>query len=250
MYILDHNLEPLPPGTTGEIFIGGDGLARGYLARPGLTAERFIPNPWSHSSNSLADNLSDRRARVYIGPATLGVMDRTVPLSFLAGPTNRSKCAAIALSWERSKRSSINTQWRAKPSSQLDVTATGSTLIAYVVPKMTDPAAKPPTVGELRGFLEAKMPDYMVPNMYVLLDALPLTASGKIDRAALPGPDQADARSRAGSTAPRTLEEEVLAAVWCNVLGLEQVGIDDSYFYRAAIRSARSKSWVRRPPGA
>ena len=73
MYILDHNLEPLPPGTTGEIFIGGDGLARGYLARPGLTAERFIPNPWSHSSNSLADNLSDRQARVYIGPATLGV---------------------------------------------------------------------------------------------------------------------------------------------------------------------------------
>jgi amino acid adenylation domain-containing protein len=230
MYILDHNLEPLPPGTAGEIFIGGDGLARGYLARPGLTAERFIPNPWSHSSNSLADNLSDRQGARLYRTGDLGRYRSDGSIEFLGRTDQQVKVRGY-----RIELGEIEAVLNQHPMAREAVVTArrddgGSTLIAYVVPKVTDPAAKPPTVGELRGFLEAKMPDYMVPNMYVLLDAMPLTASGKIDRAALPGPEWADARSRAGLMAPRTLEEEVLAAVWCNVLGLEQVGIDDSYF--------------------
>jgi len=226
IYILDHNLEPAPPGVTGEIFIGGIGLARGYLARPALTAEKLIPNPCL--SGSLESDASG--SRLY-RTGDLGRYRPDGSIEFL-GRTDHQ----VKLRGYRIELGEIEAVLNQHPMLREAVVKArrdddgGQTLVAYVVPGANDPEAKPPTVAELRAFLEAKMPDYMIPTMYVVLDALPLTESGKVDRAALPDPAQAENRSKASFALPRTLEEEVLAAIWCNVLGLERVGIDDSYF--------------------
>ncbi|HEY7180529.1 MAG TPA: amino acid adenylation domain-containing protein, partial [Blastocatellia bacterium] len=226
IYILDHNLEPAPPGVTGEIFIGGIGLARGYLARPGLTAEKFIPNPWLSGSPE-----SDASGSRLYRTGDLGRYRPDGSIEFLGRTDHQVKVRGY-----RIELGEIEAALNQHPTLSEAVVKVrrdddgGQTLVAYVVPGTTDPEATPPTVAELRAFLEDKMPDYMVPAMYVVLDALPLTESGKVDRAALPDPAQAENRSKASFALPRTLEEEVLAAIWCNVLGLERVGIDDGYF--------------------
>jgi amino acid adenylation domain-containing protein len=221
IYILDHNLEPAAPGVAGEIFIGGIGLARGYLARPGLTAERFIPNPWESGASG---------SRLY-RTGDLGRYRPDGSIEFLGRTDHQVKVRGYRI--ELGEIETILNQHPMVREAAVKVRRDDDedrTLVAYVVPGATGAEAKPPTVAELRIFLESRMPDFMVPGMYVLVDALPLTESGKLDRAALPDPAQAENRSKAGFALPRTLEEEVLAAIWSNVLGLERVGIDDGYF--------------------
>jgi amino acid adenylation domain-containing protein len=215
VYLLDRHLQPVPVGVPGELYVGGDGLARGYLGRPGLTAEKFIPNPFSrepgarlYKSGDLARYLPDGKIE-FLGRAD----DQVKVRGFRVEPGE----VEAMLDQHPAVRQSVVLAREDVPG--------GKRLVAYVVPNQQ----QTPTLSNLRSFLKQKLPDYMVPSAFVLLDALPLTPNGKLDRAALPVPDQA--RPGQGPfVAPRTPTEEVLAGIWAEVLGLEQLGIHDDFF--------------------
>ncbi|WP_223198416.1 non-ribosomal peptide synthetase [Solihabitans fulvus] len=208
-YVLDTDLNPVPIGAPGELYIGGDGLARGYLNDAGLTAERFVADPfgvgtrlyrsgdvvrWSadgvlHFLGRVDNQVKIRGFRVEVGE---------IEAALLRHPRVES---AVVLA-----REDIRDHKR---------------LVGYVVPRgEVDP-------GELRAFLESTLPAYLVPNAFVVVDRMPLTNNGKIDRAALPRPETPADRSY---LAPRTEHEEILAQVWAEVLGLEWVGVHDNFF--------------------
>jgi amino acid adenylation domain-containing protein len=216
IYLLDKYLNPVPIGVPGEIHIGGAGIARGYLNRPELTNQKFIPNPFSdepgqrlYKTGDLARYLSDGNIEF------LGRLDHQVKIrgfrielgelesTLLQHPSVR-EIAVIA-------REDIPGDKR---------------LVAYIVPN----PEQTPTIDELRRFLKQKLPDYMVPGAFVLLDALPLTPNGKVDRRALPAPDQSRPDQSVTFVAPRTPIEQQLADIWAEVLRLEQVGVHDNFF--------------------
>ena len=180
-YVLDEQRQPVPAGVTGELYLGGAGVARGYLSRPELTAERFIAEPVR------------RRRRGCTGRATACACAATARSSIWGASITRSSCAAIASSsarsrwcWRRSKA------WpRAWSLVREDVPA-DQRLVAYVVAA----TGAAPATAALRDALKAKLPEYMVPSAFVVLDALPLLPSGKIDRQALPAPDGRAAAAR------------------------------------------------------
>lgn len=215
LYVLDQFLQPAPRMTPGELYIGGECLARGYLGRPDLTAERFVPDPFSKRPG----------ARLYrTGDLARHLMDGN--LDFLGRRDNQLKIRGF-----RIELGEIESALKAHPSvAQAVVLAltfknSDLRLVAYVVP-----AASQLDSNELRSFLQSKLPDYMLPSVFVPLDSLPLTRNGKLDRAALPHPEEVQVASRAAYVAPRTPEEQILAGVWSKVLSLERVGIDDDYF--------------------
>jgi len=216
-YILDHHLQPVPVGVSGELYIGGIGLARGYWDRPDLTAESFIPNPFSgepgarmYRTGDLAQYLPDGNIRF------LGRIDQQVKIrgyrvelgeieAVLGGHPSIHQAFALV---------------RQEPETE------NRRLVAYAVPNQ-----KPmPTVSELQVFLKEKLPDYMVPSAFIVLDDIPLTASGKVDRSALPAPEWSRDVLEAEYIAPRTPVEEVLATIWSQVLGVERVGVHDNFF--------------------
>ncbi len=212
LYILDTQLQPVPPGVAGELYIGGVQLARGYLNRPALTAEKFIPDPFS----------PQLEARLY----KTGDLARYLPdgaIDYLGRLDHQVKVRGF-----RIELGEIETLLRQHPAVRETVvllredTPGNKRLVAYIVGTHIEPAM-------LRGYLSERLPDYMLPAAFVLLDTLPLTANGKIDRAALPAPDS-DSLARAAYVAPRTGIEQTLAAIWQDVLGLEQVGIHDNFF--------------------
>ena len=212
VYVLDEYFQPVPIGVPGEMYVGGEGVTRGYLNRPELTAERFISNPFSKS-------------KLY----KTGDLARYLPngeLEYLGRIDNQVKIRGFRI--ELGEIESLIVQHPAIWESVVIVREDqpgDKRLVAYVVPQVE----QSPTVLELRQFLKAKLPEYMVPSAFVLLESLPLTSNGKVDRRALPT-HELDSTLLEKYVAPRTPIEEMLAQIWAQVLKLERVGIHDNFF--------------------
>lgn len=210
IYILDKAMRPVPAGIAGELHIGGVQLARGYLGRPELTAEKFIPNPFGEGRLYKTGDLARHRADGAI--EFLGRLDFQVKVRGF-----RIELAEIesAIGSHPAVRQCVVLAREDQPG--------GRRLAAYIVRggQVED--------GDLRAFLKKKLPDYMVPSAFVFLDALPVTPNGKVDRKALPALDRLPAHSRE-YVAPRTPLEQWLAAIWVRVLGMEQIGVHDNFF--------------------
>ena len=240
IYVLDRRRQLAPPGVAGEVYIGGPGVARGYLNQPALTDERFVPDPFVQSAD----------ARMY----RTGDLARHRPdgaLEFLGRADNQVKVRGI-----RVEPAEIEAALQRHPDVRQAVViaredGAGSVgLIAYVVEeprtanKGTNEQGNKAEDGQssslaqrallqpsaLRTFLAQSLPEAMIPSMYVALERIPLTPNGKIDRAALPAPGQPSAGAQTELSAPRTETEQRLAAIWIDVLGLPAVGIDDNFF--------------------
>jgi amino acid adenylation domain-containing protein/non-ribosomal peptide synthase protein (TIGR01720 family) len=206
--VMDRSFSPAPIGVPGELVVGGAGLARGYLGRPGLTAERFVPDPIGGRPGERLYRSGDLGRFLPNGDVEyLGRLDHQVKIRGFRIELGEIEAALAALEGVRQAVVTVRED------------AGDRRLVAYVV---GDVSAE-----TLRQSLREQLPDYMVPAAFVTLDALPLTANGKIDRKALPAPEQPGAR---GYVAPRTREEEILATVWAQVLRLPRVGVDDNFF--------------------
>jgi amino acid adenylation domain-containing protein len=216
IFLLDKGLKPVPIGVPGELHIGGDGLARGYLNRADLTAEKFIPNPFSDAPGE----------RVY----KTGDLARYQPdgmIKFLGRTDHQVKLRGF-----RIELGEVEAALKRRPD-VLDgvVTVREDTpgdkrLVAYVVMAR----GRESSLSELRGYLKEKLPEYMIPSAFVRLDDLPLTRHGKVDRKALPAPENERPELRAAYVAPRTRIEGIIAAIWQEALRVEKVGVDDNFF--------------------
>ena len=215
IHLLDEHRQPVTLGAIGEICVGGTGVGRGYLNRPELTAKKFIPNPFSSNKKELLYCSGDLGRYLPNGDLLyLGRLDGQVKVRGF-----RIELGEIESGLNRVpgiRESAVV----ARPNA-----AGEPVLVAYVVAADTLP-----TVAELRSQLLAHLPDYMVPGVFVPLPALPLTAHGKVDRQALPAPDQHRLASGTAFVAPRTAAETKLAALWRELLNLPQVGIHDNFF--------------------
>ena len=215
-YVLDRRLNPVPIGVPGELCIGGTGVARGYLGRPGLTAAKFIPDQFGGVPGARLYRTGDRvRRRADGNLEFLDRLDRQVKVrgyrvepgevetALLRHPAVR-ECVVIA-------REDVPGDRR---------------LVSYVVP--SDGAA--PTLGDLQAFLGGELPEHMIPTALVPLESLPLTPNGKIDRAALPPPDGVRPELAKAFRAPQSSVEETIAEIWRVVLKVDRVGLDDNFF--------------------
>ncbi|OLF04417.1 hypothetical protein BLA60_40950 [Actinophytocola xinjiangensis] len=216
LYVLNERMRPVPAGIAGELYIGGAGVGRGYLRRPGLTAQRYVPDPFAAEPN----------ARLY----RTGDLTRYRPdgvIEILGRVDNQVKVGGF-----RIELGEIEDALRQHPTIDRSVVLARETgsgdrrLVGYVT--QHDPAS-PVTDDELRVHLQARLPGYMVPSVVVRLARMPLNANGKIDRRALPAPD-AELFDATGHVAPRTPVEEILAGIWCEVLELATVGVHDNFF--------------------
>ncbi|BAY78314.1 amino acid adenylation domain-containing protein [Nostoc linckia NIES-25] len=228
VYILDKRLQPVPIGVPGELYIGGECLAKGYLNLPELTQEKFILSPFDNSKLYKTGDLVR-----YLADGTIEYLGRI---------DNQVKIRGF-----RIELGEIETALSQYPHVQANCVIAredvpgNKTLVAYIVAQKEQTCTERPVlsgaegsrgtpkVNELRSFLKEKLPEYMVPNAIVFLEALPLTPNGKIDRRALPVPDL-DSILLEKYVAPRTPTEELLAQIWAQVLKVEQVGIYDNFF--------------------
>jgi amino acid adenylation domain-containing protein len=219
LYLLDGHGVLVPAGTVGEVYVGGGGVARGYLRRAGLTAERFVCDPFRegerlYRTGDLARQTAGGELE-YVGRADEQVKVRGYRIELgeveaaLAGLEGIEAAVVMAREDEPGQKR----------------------LVAYVVPDEGARRGEGETevVGVLRNALQTRLPDYMVPSAFVIMEALPLTPNGKVDRKALPAPDAGDAYS-APYVAPRNEVERAICEVWQEVLGLDQVGIEDNFF--------------------
>ncbi|MEO0967771.1 MAG: amino acid adenylation domain-containing protein [Cyanobacteria bacterium J06639_18] len=218
-YVLDRYLQPVPIGVQGELHIGGAGLARGYLNRPDLNEQKFIPSPFESSGE-----VNEKTGRLY----KTGDLARYLPdgsIEFLGRIDNQVKLRGF-----RIELGEIEAVLSTHPEIQevvVNVRAEqvdNKYLVAYIVPQQESLSTK-----KVRNFLRQKLPDYMVPSAFVILQALPLTPNGKIDRHALPTPDIEQNR-QVEFVAPRTSTEEAIANIFASVLKLKRVGIHDNFF--------------------
>ena len=212
--VLDSKMEQVPEGEVGEIYVGGAGLARGYLNDPSQTAERFVKHPRSASARlyrtgDLGCYLPDGQI-AFRGRADeqVKINGYRIELNEIAGVLNRHPAI----------RESVIVA--------SDNSAGEKQLVAYVVPR-----SDLPPISELRDFLSKDLPDYMLPAMFVRLDALPIGSSGKIDRAALPAPSDENTLRDEAFQGARTPTEKRVAAIVASLLGLERVGAKDNFFY-------------------
>ncbi len=216
VYLLDSNLQPVPIGVPGELYVSGDGLAHGYLNRADLTNQKFLPNLFSNDSNSRLYKTGDLAQ--YLPDGNIEFLGRIDDLVKIRGfRVELGEVEAVL-----SKHPQIN-QAVAKVHGE---SAREKYLVAYFVPI----AGETITVEQLRTFLTEQLPDYMIPSAFVEMESFPLTPNGKVNRRALPEPTTS--RPELGQTfvEPRTPTEEILAGIWRDVLGLEQVGIYDNFF--------------------
>ncbi len=215
VYVLDARLNPVPVGVPGQLYIGGMGLARGYLRAPEQTADRFLPHPFSRVSGSRFYKTGDQ---VRYGPdgaiEYMGRLDHQVKI----------RGYRVELG-EIEARLREHDQIRDAVVTAQEDSSGGKRVIAYVVGKHSDPL----DAAALRHFLNERLPDYMVPSAFVPLAALPLTSNGKVDRKALPPPD-AGGYLHNRYVAPRTPVETRLAEIWTDLLKVPNVGVDDNFF--------------------
>ncbi len=212
IYLLDDGLEPVPPGTPGELYIAGLGLARGYLNRPGLTAERFVADPYGPPGARMYRSGDRARRRADGVLEYLGRADDQVKIrGFRIEPGEIE--ASLRLQAEVAQAAVI----------ARDDGPGGKYLAAYVV---ASPGATPDPARSATA-LSRRLPDHMVPGAWVILDALPLTPNGKLDRRALPAPDRLGGHPY---QPPRTPEEQVLCDLFADILNLPQVGVTDNFF--------------------
>ena len=217
LYLLDQYKALVPIGVVGEIYVGGAGLAKGYLRRDGLTAERFIADPFS----------VDPQAKLFRS----GDLARWLPdgnLEYLGRIDDQVKIRGF-----RIELGEIESVLAKHPSNQQAVviaredTPGDKRLVAYVV----GANGSPPSAHDLRSFLQHTLPEYMVPSAFMFLDSLPLTPNGKLDRKALPAPDQSRPELEDAFAAARTPVEEILVNIWAEILKLDKVGIHDNFFH-------------------
>lgn len=215
VYVLNSDMQPVPTGIPGELYIGGDGLARCYYNRPDLTAERFLPNPFSNEPGERLYRTGDRVAYLRDGNIEfLGRLDRQVKVrGFRIEP---EEIESILVEHPLVREVAVMAVGDA---------AEDKRVVAYVVSTSKDKAV----VGELGEYLRGKVAEFMLPAAYVLLDEMPMTPSGKVDRNGLPEPFSARLQAGAEFAAPRTATEQLLAEIWSEVLGVE-IGIDDNFF--------------------
>ncbi|MFQ6026842.1 MAG: amino acid adenylation domain-containing protein [Dehalococcoidia bacterium] len=216
IYLLDPQQRPVPVGVAGEIYVGGAGLARGYLNRPDLTAERFVPDPFSPDADARLYRTGDRaRYRSNGELEYLGRLDQQVKIRGF-----------------RIETGEIEARLRQQPTVQEAVVIAkeegpgDARLIAYLVPEaghQTSPA-------DLRFALQQTLPEFMVPAAFVEIEAIPLTANGKLDRKSLPAPDHFAAGLTAEFVPPSTEVEKSIAQIWQEVLGVSRVGVNDNFF--------------------
>jgi amino acid adenylation domain-containing protein len=215
IYVAGRALQPAPVGVPGELLIGGDGLARGYLGHPELTAERFIPDPFGHEPGARLYRTGDlARHRADGELEFLGRLDHQVKIRSYRIELDEVAAVLAQHPKVQDAVAVVHPDERGEPR-----------LLGY----WTAAGTPAPDAEELRTFLAERLPEPMVPVALVALPALPLTANGKVDRAALPAPDVAG-RGAARFVAPRDAVEEVLAEIWAGVLGAERVGAEDSFF--------------------
>ncbi|HYO69808.1 MAG TPA: amino acid adenylation domain-containing protein, partial [Archangium sp.] len=215
LYLLDASLQPVPVGVPGELYLGGEGLARGYLRRPELTAERFIPHPFSGSPGTRLYRTGDL-AR-YLPDGSVEFLGRRDSQVKVRGFRVELGEVEAALARHPEVREAVVVVREDNPGVRR--------LVAYVTGEPRAPGAD-----ALRAFLERELPAHMVPAAFVALEALPLSPSGKVDRQALPAPDAPHAEQARSFVAPRDEVERTLAELWAQVLGHERVGIHDDFF--------------------
>jgi amino acid adenylation domain-containing protein len=216
MYILDAQLQPVPVGVSGGLWIAGDGLARGYVNRPELTSEMFIPNPFSASKGMRLYRTGDLARYLPDGNIEfLGRLDDQVKLRGFR--IELSEIEGALNEHEEIRESVVVVREDALSERRL---------VAYVVASKSSP----PSVTELRHYLKQRLPEYMVPGVIVVLDKLPLSPNGKINRKALPPPDGSRPELDKAFIAPRTQLEETIAAIWSEVLDVKEIGIHDNFF--------------------
>ncbi len=241
IFILDRYLMPVPVGVFGELHIGGAGLSRGYLNRPELTAEKFIPNPFAedpiHASFILHPSSFILSERLY----KTGDLARYLPdgnIEFMGRSDHQVKVRGFRI--ELGEIEAVLSQYPAVREAIALVREDNpgdKRLVAYIVANSelrgghgdTDPTHSK-FINHLRVFLKQKLPQYMMPSAFVLLEAMPLTPNGKIDRRSLRAPDTNTAEFESNFTEPRTPDEQLIAEIWAEVLGLERVGIHDNFF--------------------
>jgi hypothetical protein len=216
---VDRRFRPVPIGVTGEICLGGIGVARGYLGRPRITAERFVPNPFAATPGE----------RLYLS-GDVGRFRADETIEFVARNDHQVKIRGY-----RIEPGEIAEQLLRHPLVKEALVLArddfngGKCLVAYVVPRHEAVDAAGPDVEALRAHLAAALPEYMVPGAFVMLESFPLTPNGKLNRHALPAPDM-NAFGARRYEPPQGEVEETLARVWAELLGVERVGRDDNFF--------------------
>lgn len=217
VYLLDGHLNPVSVGVSGELYLGGVGLARGYLNHPGLTAEGFVPHPFSQEPGARLYKTGDLARYLLDGQLEfLGRTDHQVKLRGLRIELGEIE---VMLSQHPAVRETAVLAREDLPGDKR--------LVAYVVP---EEMAQAPASRDLRDFLRQKLPAYMIPVAFVNLEMLPLTLNGKIDRQALPAPEPERPDLEVAFVTSRTDVERTLSRIWVELLGIDQVGIYDNFF--------------------
>ncbi|HEY8228436.1 MAG TPA: amino acid adenylation domain-containing protein [Pyrinomonadaceae bacterium] len=215
IYILDSDLQPVPVGVLGEIYVGGEGLAYGYLNQPELTAEKFVPHPFSGRGGARLFRTGDIGR--YLADGNIEYRGR--------------RDSQVKVRGFRVELEEIESQLATHPQVHQAVVVARDDqhgekqLLAYVVPDGEAPASN-----ELRAHLRGKLPDHMIPAAFILLDKLPLTVSGKVNRLALLPPRPEQLEKQENFIAPRTPTEEIVAGIWADVLSIENPGVNDDFF--------------------
>jgi amino acid adenylation domain-containing protein len=216
VYVLDQQMQPVPIGVAGELYIGGAGLARGYQGRPDLTAERFLPNPFINQPGARLYKTGDIVR--YRADGKLDFLGRNDQQIKIRGFRIELGEIEIALCQHPAIKEAVVIPHESGSGNKR--------LIAYIVLAPEQQLEQ----AELHPFLRARLPEYMLPTLFIRLDALPLLPNGKIDRQALPSPDEHEKAPEKAYVAPRSPLEETLAHIWEQVLGVERVGIYDNFF--------------------
>jgi amino acid adenylation domain-containing protein len=216
LYVLDSYMQPVPNGVTGELYIGGTGLALGYLNRPELTAEKFVPHPFSSEPGARLYKTGDLvRFRDDGILEFKGRIDEQVKIRGFR--IELGEIESVLLQHPTIKDCIVTVQEKAKNDQRL---------IGYIV--LTQESSF--SVGNLRKFLQQQLPEYMIPSAFMTLKELPLTQNGKVNRQELPTPDKARQEIDKFYVAPRNSTEEKIANIWAEILNLEQIGIHENFF--------------------